>query len=176
MRENVRINRFTCRRLASFTCLALSLLTLHSCSIAYDLLLEGELLAGQQQLPVKNATVTLMIDNYDCVSTTTDQQGLWNLRESLSPTLFSPGKNDKNWTDSKQLMLRIEVNGQTWIVPCPRVSEPESGGEFYAFVMTVLDAHPEPVSEVPQVDELPLEAVKPGQIAGDGENGSGSEK
>lgn len=142
-------------------CRSIFLLTvvlyLPGCSIAYELLLEGQLLSGAEQRPVQGATVTLLLSNWKCASTITDAQGNWNLKEMLSESKFWPGKEDKRWTDPDELKLRIETGGQTCMVPCPRVAAPESGGKIYAFVMTVLKAHPEPEKQ----ETLPLEALKP---------------
>lgn len=146
----------TYRRCRSILLLTL-VLYLPGCSIAYELLLEGQLLSGAEQRPVQGATVTLILSNWKCASTITDAQGNWNLKEMLSESKFWPGKDDKRWTDPDELKLRIETGGQTCMVPCPRVAAPESGGEIYAFVMTVLKAHPEPEKQ----ETLPLEALKP---------------
>lgn len=142
-------------------CRSIFLLTvvlyLPGCSIAYPLFLQGQLLAGAEQQAVQGATVTLILSNWKCASTITDAQGNWNLKEMLSESKFWPGKDDKRWTDPDELKLRIETGGQTCMVPCPRVAAPESGGEIYAFVMTVLKAHP----ELEKQETLPLEALKP---------------
>ncbi|QDV19185.1 hypothetical protein Pan153_38480 [Gimesia panareensis] len=162
----------TYRRCGSILLLTLVLI-LPGCSLSYNLILEGQLLAGPQQLPVKDAKIILVIWNSDMASTVTDSQGNWKLEVNIGDVNFQSGKDGRYWLIKDRLKLRIEAEGTTYSVPCPRVPEPESGGEIYSFVMTVLDAHPEPESETPQVEELPLEAVKPSQSASDGGNGSG---
>lgn len=152
----------TYRRCGSVLLLALVLL-LPGCSYAYDLILEGQLLAGPEQSPVAAATVTLVNGNSDTVSTVTDQQGYWVLQDSIADINFEPWKDDRYWLKKDRLKLRIETADTTCFVPCPRVPEPKSGGEIYAFVMTVLDAHPVLIQADLPKGPLPLEAVKPEQ-------------
>ncbi|HCO21637.1 MAG TPA: hypothetical protein DIT97_00645 [Gimesia maris] len=140
--------------------LVLSLLTLPGCSYFYDLFLEGQVLAGADQTPVSGAKVTLVIMNSDGATCVTDSQGRWELKDSLSDSWFVPGKDKKRWLKSDKIKLRIEAQGETYFVPCPRVALQDSY-DCFGFVMTVLEIQPEP-----QVRELlpefqPLEAVKP---------------
>lgn len=146
----------TYRRCRSILLLTL-VLYLPGCSFSYPLFLQGQLLAGAEQQPVQGATVTLLFRDQKYASTTTDAQGNWNLKVMLDDSEFWPGKEDLHWIKPDRLKLRIETGGQTCMVPCPRVAAPESVGDIYAFVMTVLKAHPEPEKQ----ETLPLEALKP---------------
>lgn len=150
----------TYRRCASILLLTLVLI-LPGCSYFYNLNLEGKLLSGAEQTPVTDAKVTLVLLQSDLVSTTTDQQGRWKLKGSLHDSNFRPGEGKQYWLRQDRVKVRIETRGETYLVPCPRVALPRDGGEIYAFVMTVLDAHPEPKNETSQIEEFPLEAVKP---------------
>ncbi len=140
--------------------LVLSLLALPGCSCFYDLFLEGQVLAGADQTPVSGAKVTLVIMNSDGATCVTDSQGRWELKDSLSDSWFESGKDKKRWLKSDKIKLRIEAQGETYFVPCPRVALQDSY-DCFGFVMTVLEIQPEPEVRESLSEFQPLEAVKP---------------
>ncbi|MEQ8636642.1 hypothetical protein [Gimesia maris] len=156
---NRELRSYAVARVMTFM-LVLSLLALPGCSYFYDLFLEGQVLAGADQTPVSGAKVTLVIMNSDGATCVTDSQGQWELKDSLSDSWFESGKDKKQWLRSDEFKLRIETDGKTYVVPCPRVALQDSY-DCFGFVMTVLEIQPEPEVREPLPGFQPLEAVKP---------------
>ncbi len=136
------------------TCLLL-LLMIPGCSCSYSLTLTGQVLRGEDHLPVIGATVTLfggVEGKIDYCSTTTDSDGRWSLTAVLYENDF--------WTDSKErrwLMcdppypegapkadhpysIRVETDEGAVKCSLPTISTPEECGELIASMFLLIDA------------------------------------
>lgn len=131
--------------------LSLLLLTIPGCSYVYELLLTGQVLRGDERVAVAGAKVALFTGNYEHCTTTTDSEGRWSLKTSLSDIDFWSDEKGRLWLKSDPpypkgapkakypYKIRVETEEGLITCPIPNVSVPDSGGEITASMLILVE-------------------------------------
>ncbi len=114
-------------------------LWLSGCSYIYRVHLNGVVLRASDKSPITIGEVTLWDGTRELGMSPIGSDGTWALIGEIMNAHLQKDKNGVTWLDEEHLLLRLEMAGQRYDVPCPKAVGTKSGYDYYAFVLAAID-------------------------------------
>ncbi len=114
-------------------------LCLCGCSYIYHVHLEGVVLRASDQSPITSGEVTLLDGTKEIGRGQIGSDGTWDLTGEILSARNQKDENGVCWLDKDDLIVRIEVAGQRYEIPCPKAVQSNTDYHYYAYVLAVID-------------------------------------